>query len=97
MLGAASRRVSYVRTGRGGGDVSVTVRFDEITFVSVEDNSCVSPLSYMEARRRGELDSSTTRSLDPQLERVELRGTEVERAVRRENPRSPSSPILRSA
>ena len=55
------------RTDPGGGGVSVTARLHEIKFVSVEDDRCVSPLAYIEARRVQVLDPSTRRSLDPQL------------------------------
>jgi hypothetical protein len=57
--------------GPDRGDLSVTARLNEIKFVSVEDNQGVSPLAYMEARRTGGLDASTTQSLDPQLERID--------------------------
>jgi hypothetical protein len=64
VLGEVSSQASFAGH-------SVTVRLDEITFVSVEDDSCVSPLAYMEARRMRVLHPSTRRSLDPQLERVD--------------------------
>jgi len=71
VFGAASRQVEVEPRTDPGGDVSVTARLDEIRFVSVEDDSCVSPLAYMEARRTRVLDPSTRRSLDPQLERID--------------------------
>jgi hypothetical protein len=53
------------------GDVALTARLHEIQFVSIEDDRCVSPLAYLEARRTGALEPSTRRSLDPQLERID--------------------------
>jgi len=59
------------RADPGGGDISVTARLHEITFVAVEDERCVSPLACVEARRTRVLGPSITRSLDPQLERID--------------------------
>ena len=71
LFGAPNRQVEAVQRTDPGGDLSVTVRLDAITFVSVEDDSCVSPLAYMEARRTRALAPSTRRSLDPRLETID--------------------------
>jgi len=71
VLGAASREVEVEQRTDPGGDVSVTARLQEIKFVSVQDDSCVSPLAYIEARRTRVLAPSTRRSLDPRLESVD--------------------------
>ena len=53
-----------------GGDISVTARLNEIRLVSsAEDDGCVSPMAYLEAKRTTVLDPVTTQSLDPQLKR----------------------------
>ena len=59
------------RGTREPGEVSVTARLGEIRLVSAEDQSCVSPMDYLEARRTMALDSATRRSLDAQLERLD--------------------------
>ena len=71
LFGTPSRQVEAVQRTDHGGDISVTVRLDEIKFVSIEDDECVSPLAYMEARRTRVLAPSTRRSLDPQLQRID--------------------------
>lgn len=59
------------RTRLADNDISVTARLNAITFVSVEDDKCVSPLAYMEATRTRVLSPETRRSLDPQLKRID--------------------------
>ena len=54
-----------------GGDISVTARLNEIRLVSTEDEACVSPLAYLEAKRTTVLDPVTRQSLDPQLKRID--------------------------
>jgi len=57
--------------GLEGGDVSVTVRLNEIRLVSAEGEGCVSPMAYLEAKRTTVLDRVTRQSLDPQLKRID--------------------------
>jgi len=47
------------------------VRLNEIQLVSTEDEACVSPLAYLEAKRTTVLDPVTRQSLDPQLKRID--------------------------
>jgi hypothetical protein len=56
--------------GLEGADLSVTARLNEIRLVSTEDDACVSPMAYLEAKRTTVLDPVTRQSLDPQLTRV---------------------------
>jgi len=57
--------------GLGRGSVSVTARLNDIKIASVEDDKCVSPLAYVEARRTQVLDPATRKRLDPQLKRID--------------------------
>jgi hypothetical protein len=58
-------------SGLDGGEISVTVRLDEIRLVSTEGEGCVSPMAYLEAQRTTVLDAVTRQSLDPQLRRID--------------------------
>jgi hypothetical protein len=58
-------------TGLWRGSISVTARLNEIKIASVEDDKCVSPLAYVEARRTQVLDPATRKRLDPQLKRID--------------------------
>ena len=52
-------------------EVSVVARLNEIRLVSVEDESCVSPIAYLEAKRTTVVDPGTRQSLDAQLKRID--------------------------
>jgi hypothetical protein len=54
-----------------GGDISMTARLNEIRLVSTQEDGCVSPMAYMEAKRTTVLDPVTALSLDPQLKRID--------------------------
>jgi hypothetical protein len=50
---------------------SVTARLNSIRVVSTVAYGCVSPVTYMEARRMGVVTSETQRALNPQLNRID--------------------------
>ncbi len=50
--------------------VSVTARLNQIVVVSSEDDGCISPIAYLEAKRTTVLNPVTRRALDRQLDRV---------------------------
>ena len=61
----------FMPRGPEGGDISVTARLNEIRLVSTEDQPCVSPLPYLEAKRTTVVNPVTRQSLDRQLRRVD--------------------------
>jgi hypothetical protein len=61
----------FQQGGLEGGDISVTIRLNEIRLVSAEGEGCVSPMAYLEAKGATVLDPLTRQSLDPQLKRID--------------------------
>jgi len=61
--------------GRGPDcdDASVAAQLDEIQLVSTKDDACVSPITYLEARRFTTFDPRARRALDRQLQHVDSR------------------------
>ncbi len=58
------------RRSLDSGAVSVTARLNQIVVVSSEEEGCISPIAYLEAKRARVLNPVTRRALDLQLDRV---------------------------
>ena len=57
--------------GVDSGETSVTARLNQIRLVSSEGEGCLSPITYLEAKRTTIVNPSTVRVLDPQLKRID--------------------------
>jgi hypothetical protein len=52
-------------------ETSVTARLNEVRVVTSERDGCISPMTYLEAKRTSVPGPATRRSLDPQLEKID--------------------------
>ena len=64
VIGDEHRTITDVQPS---DDTSLALRIESLRVVSSDDNRCVSPIAYLDARRAGAIAADTRRSLDRQL------------------------------